>query len=93
MTFYGKDLQDALSRVVHDTKVEKATKVVSKIPEFVWPVVWILSLAAMVVYVNSKSEVLGDWVGFAYIGGMLLISGVTLSISNWFTLKNKDKNG
>ena len=87
---YGKDLQDALSRVVHDTKVEKASKVVNKVPEFVWPIIWILAVGLMVVYVSSKSEVFGDWVGFVYIAGMLLISGVTLSISNWFTLRNKD---
>ena len=30
---YGKDLQDALSRVVHDRRVEKILPVVKKIPE------------------------------------------------------------
>ena len=90
---YGKDLQDALSRVVHDTKVEKAVKVVDRIPVWVWPIVWMALIGVVSYYITTHSEVLGDWIGPAYIGGMLLISGITLSISNWFTLKNRDKNG
>jgi hypothetical protein len=46
---YGKDLQDALSRVVHDTKVEKVSKVVDKVPTFVWPITWI----GVMVYIRS----------------------------------------
>ena len=88
---YGKDLQDALSRVVHDSKVEKVAKVVDKIPTFVWPLVWILSLFTVVSYITTNSSTFGDWIGFAYIGGMLVVSGITLSISNWFNLKNRDK--
>lgn len=88
---YGKDLQDALSRVVHDSKVEKVAKVVDKIPTFVWPLIWILSLGGVVYYITTNSSIFGDWIGFAYIGGMLVVSGITLSISNWFNLKNRDK--
>jgi hypothetical protein len=88
---YGKDLQDALSRVVHDSKVEKVSKVVDKVPTFVWPLIWILSLSGVVNYITTNSSIFGDWVGVAYIGGMLVVSGITLSISNWFNLKNRDK--
>ena len=88
---YGKDLQDALSRVVHDSKVEKVSKVVDKIPTFVWPFVWISLLGTAVSYITTYSYLFGDWIGFAYIGSMLIISGITLSISNWFNLKNRDK--
>lgn len=88
---YGKDLQDALSRVVHDSKVEKVSKVVDKVPTFVWPLIWILSLGVVVSYITTNRSIFGDWIGFAYIGGMLVVSGITLSISNWFNLKNRDK--
>lgn len=88
---YGKDLQDALSRVVHDSKVEKVSKVVDKIPTFVWPLVWILLLGIVVSYITTYSYLFGDWIGLAYIGSMLIISGITLSISNWFNVKNRDK--
>jgi hypothetical protein len=89
---YGKDLQDALSRVVHDTKVEQATKVVDKIPSWVWPFAWLISMGVISYYITTHSSALGVWIGPAYIGGMLLVSGITLSISNWFTLRNKDND-
>ena len=88
---YGKDLQDALSRVVHDSKVEKVSKVVDKVPTVVWPLIWILSLGVVVSYITTNSSIFGDWIGVAYIGGMMVVSGFTLSISNWFNLKNRDK--
>lgn len=88
---YGKDLQDALSRVVHDSKVEKVSKVVDKVPTLVWPFIWILSLGGVVSYITTNSSIFGDWIGVTYIGGMLVVSGITLSISNWFNLKNIDK--
>ena len=37
---YGKDLQDALSRVVHDAKVERLEERTKRIPDLVWVVLW-----------------------------------------------------
>ena len=37
---YGKDLQDALSRVVHDEKVEKINRKVKVIPWWGWAIAW-----------------------------------------------------
>jgi hypothetical protein len=37
---YGKDLQDALSRVVHDERVEKLTKKTKVIPWWAWVTSW-----------------------------------------------------
>lgn len=37
---YGKDLQDALSRVVHDEKIEKIVNFTTFIPEWIWPTTW-----------------------------------------------------
>lgn len=88
---YGKDLQDALSRVVHDYKVHTVSKVVSKVPTFVWAVIWMFSIGISTIYIMNNQEIFGDWVGFAFIGVMLSISGISISISNWFRLKNRDK--
>jgi len=41
--------------------------------------------------INVTYRKFGDFIGFAYVASMLVISGITLSISNWFSLKNKDK--
>lgn len=88
---YGKDLQDALSRVVHDDRVVSVSKVVNKVPVFVWPLLWLGALLMSTIYFMGNQEVFGDFIGFAYVASMLVISGITLSISNWFSLKNKDK--
>ena len=88
---YGKDLQDALSRVVHDYKVHTVSKVVSKVPTFIWAVMWMLSIGLSTIYIMNNQEIFGDWVGFAFIGVILSISGISISISNWFRLKNRDK--
>jgi hypothetical protein len=88
---YGKDLQDALSRVVHDEKVEVVSKVVNKVPTFIWPLIWLVVMAGSTVYIMENQQSFGDWVGFVYIGAMLVISGISISISNWFNLKNRDK--
>lgn len=37
---YGKDLQDALSRVVHDEKVEKINRKVRVVPLWGWAAAW-----------------------------------------------------
>lgn len=88
---YGKDLQDALSRVVHDFKVQKVSKVVSKVPPFIWALLWIVSIGVSTIYIMDNQEIFGDWIGFTFIGVMLSITGISISISNWFRLKNTDK--
>ena len=88
---YGKDLQDALSRVVHDGRVVQVSKVVNKIPFFVWPFVWLFAVGGFSIYITSQHESFGDYVGWGYLIGMMLITLTTLSISNWFSLRNKDK--
>lgn len=87
---YGKDLQDALSRVVHDERVvELEKKIVKKLPETAWVIAWFLGLSLLVVLITnySKSEYTGLWF-LAIIGAY---ASITLSISNWFTLRNRAK--
>ena len=88
---YGKDLQDALSRVVHDDRVVQVSKVVSKIPIAVWVFTWLVAMTTSTILIMEHQEEFGDWVGLVYITAMMLITFTTLSISNWFNLRNKDK--
>ena len=88
---YGKDLQDALSRVVHDDRVVGVSKVVDKVPFFVWPFIWLIAVAGLSMWMTVHQEDFGDYIGVGYIVGMSLITFATLSISNWFSLRNKDK--
>ena len=87
---YGKDLQDALSRVVHDERViNLESKIVNKLPDFGWVVAWFLGFALItsILYYNIQSK----YVGFYLIGAIGLYTLSTLSITNWFTLRNKVK--
>lgn len=87
---YGKDLQDALSRVVHDQKIEKIEKkFLSKISETGWVLAWFLGLAFAVssIYYHVETEYAGWWI----IGMLFFYSFFTLSVNNWFQIRNKDK--
>ena len=39
----------------------------------------------------SNLDLFGAWAGSIFVGGMLLVTGITMSIHNWFTLRNRDK--
>jgi len=87
---YGKDLQDALQRVVHDETVKKIeTKVIRKIPETGWAFAWFLGLAfsASMIYYNSDHK----YAGFYLIGTLILYTFMTITVTNWFNLRNRDK--
>ena len=87
---YGKDLQDALSRVVHDSKVKVIEdQVVNKIPDNGWVLAWFLglSLVTSFVYYNNHSK----WTGWYVIGSMAVYVFVTLAVLNWFKLRNQSK--
>ena len=88
---YGKDLQDALSRVVHDRKIEKILPVVNKIPDLVWVLGWFLAAALVVIYINSQIHLYKEYVGMIYIGFIALTATLTLTLTNFFTLRNKNK--
>tara|TARA_R110000782_G_scaffold150736_1_gene243473 strand:+ start:1693 stop:2094 length:402 start_codon:yes stop_codon:yes gene_type:complete len=87
---YGKDLQDALSRVVHDKKVKKIeTKVINKVPLNGWVLAWFLGLSILILSIYSTVE--HRYAGLWIVGSMVIYTFMTLSISNWFSLRNKDK--
>ena len=87
---YGKDLQDALSRVVHDKKVEKVEKRTKRIPDLVWVVLWfgyILALADFSMSMWSSNGVKS----IVFLSGLTFITGLTIWAKTWFRLRNRDK--
>lgn len=89
---YGKDLQDALSRVVHDKKVEKIEKKTKRIPDLVWTVLWfgyILGLAEWVMASSHSNAVKGIVFG----SGLICITSLTLWAIAWFRMRNRDRVG
>ena len=88
---YGKDLQDALSRVVHDQKVEKIEKQAKRIPDIVWVLLWFGYMLGwtMLTYEVSPYD---KFDGLFFVGGMALITGVTVWAKAWFRKRNRDRN-
>ena len=87
---YGKDLQDALSRVVHDEKVKTIEeRVINKVPETGWAFAWFLGMCLLVIL--GYNVVPYNYTGYLVIGIVLTYGLMTLSISNWFRLRNRKK--
>jgi hypothetical protein len=82
---YGKDLQDALSRVVHDMKVEKLTNTVSKIPMWAWLVLWFSYLGALII---AWVETDNHWI---ILGGFVGILAVILNLNWWGKIRNESR--
>lgn len=85
---YGKDLQDALSRVAHDKKVEQLTKTKLPLLTVVFMSVLIASTFAVI---GFNLDRLGDNAGPVVVTAVGLLSTLTLSIVNWFNIKNTAK--
>jgi hypothetical protein len=66
---YGKDLQDALSRVVHDERVTKITKKTRKISMYSWMGAWFGYLGALSLWFQKSGHpfVLVGGLGFAIV--------------------------
>jgi len=88
---YGKDLQDALSRVIHDDKIKKYKFIIQKVPVLVWVAVWFVVLASVSMVCAAHKDVIGEYVGLIFTGTLGLLATLTFSINNWFTLRNKNK--
>lgn len=87
---YGKDLQDALSRVVHDQRVEKIEKRAKRIPEIVWVILWFGYILGWTMLTYEVSDY-RKFDGLFFIGGIALITGVTVWAKSWFRKRNTDK--
>lgn len=87
---YGMDLQDALSRVVHDKKVARIQKRTARIPDLVWVALWfgyILGWLELTYLISPDDQ----FNGLFFAIGMAMITAVTLRVSAWFTFKNREK--
>ena len=87
---YGKDLQDALSRVVHDKKVEKIEKRTKRIPDLVWVILWFGYILGWTMLTYEVSDY-RKFDGLFFVGGIALITGITIWAKAWFRKRNKDK--
>ena len=83
---YGKDLQDALSRVVHDEKVEKIAKKTNIIPWWGWSTIWFIYLLAITLWYMMTGEmlILVGGIGFSYTFLLVLML--------WGKERNRDKS-
>lgn len=87
---YGKDLQDALSRVVHDKKVIEVEKRVRRIPEIIWVILWFGYIVGLMEFTYLVSPY-DKFNGALFLGGMSLITLITLWAKTWFRMRNRDE--
>ena len=85
---YGKDLQDALSRVAHDQKVEKLTRI--NLPTISAILLIVLALTTFTI-IGYNLDKLGDSAGPVVISAVVVLATLTLSVGNWFSIRNTDK--
>ena len=88
---YGKDLQDALNRVVHDYRVVRILPKIRKVPDFVWVLVWFSIVAIGVITLTNNQHIFGDLIGLVFIGTIAIITSLSIGIGNYFKLKNVPK--
>jgi len=87
---YGKDLQDALSRVVHDERVLKIEKKTKRIPDFIWVTLWFgyISGWTLLTYELSPKD---TYRGFFLLIGLAFITFVVFGAKIWFKRRNISK--
>lgn len=87
---YGRDLQDALSRVVHDKKVVSVENKVRRIPEIVWILLWfgyVLGLIELTMMISDY----GKFNGLFFLGGFTILTLSVLLVKRWFRERNNKK--
>jgi hypothetical protein len=82
---YGRDLQDALSRVVHDARVESITKKARIVPWWGWVSTWFgyLGFISAWWYRSQNTEILA--------GGILSGMFILLILMLWSKNRNVEK--
>lgn len=81
---YGKDLQDALSRVVYDERVEKIQSKTSLIPWWIWSIVYFAYISTISILSVEKNS--PEILIFGLFGTILFIVG----FNKLMTKRNKD---
>ncbi len=85
---YGKDLQDALDRLVTREKAEKVKKSVVKVPWGVWAILWFSYLGALTYWYEKSGN---SAVLVAGILGIVMIAGMVYAWLNNATKSNSGK--
>ena len=86
---YGKDLQDALSRVVHDEKIQKIQTRTRKVPDIIWAILWFGYVTGWTILTLSFSH--PDNQSLVLLTGLASITVATLWLIRWFKPKNVSK--
>jgi hypothetical protein len=83
---YGKDLQDALSRVVHDETVQKIAKKTSVVPWWGWVIIWFgyLGFISFWWQMSQNTNILS--------GGIISAMVILLFVLLWGKERNHDKS-
>lgn len=82
---YGKDLEDAISRVKHDKRVEVVEKRIEKSPTWIWLLIWVSYMgvvSSLAVQYSSPMVVSIGLSGAVFMG---------LYLQWWFRNRNVDK--
>lgn len=82
---YGKDLQDALSRVVHDNRVEVIQSKTGKIPWWVWGIMYFAYMLFISIWATSTDRL------EIILFGTIFTIGLMVGINWLITKRNKDK--
>jgi hypothetical protein len=83
---YGKDLEDAISRVKHDERVEKIEKNTRRIPPFVFLISWVLYMLGVVSLQIRFDEPL------IIVYGLIFAGFTIIFFQWWLQYRNVDKN-
>lgn len=85
MPAYGKDLQDALSRVVHDKKVTKVYEKASTLPWWIYATIWFTYVISLSIITNFTED------KFLLIGGIMVPMVSAIILNQWLIERNRDK--
>jgi hypothetical protein len=83
---YGKDLQDALSRIVHDERVDKIHNKTSSIPWWIWALVYFIYMSFISIWSISYNK--PSILIFGLIGTLAFI----FILNKFLKKRNKDIN-
>lgn len=82
---YGKDLQDALDRVVHDQKIEVIETKTKSIPIYFWMILWFAYLTVVAsVFMKTENP-------FYIFGGIIVGGVIVVGVSNYMKKRNNSE--
>lgn len=82
---YGKDLQDALSRIVHDERAEKIKEKAEKTPLWIWALVFLGYLTLISTWsVNNNQPIV-------VIVGLLSVLAIIFGVNKMLQKRNRNK--